>query len=67
VSAQPASGGAPGTPPGPFAPAPGNPHAAPNHPQPGQGFAEPTQAIPTHQDDDRTRIVGEEPPRQPGA
>ena len=79
ASAPPVSGGAPGTPPGPFAPAPGNPHAAaagygaPSYPPPsappGQGaFSEPTQTISTHRgDDDRTRIVGEEPPRQPGS
>ena len=51
VSAQPSSPGAPGTPPGPFAPAPGHPgaYSAPAHqpytpqpPQPG-GYAEPTQ------------------------
>jgi hypothetical protein len=77
VSAQPASGGAPGTPPGPFAPAPGHPQApgaypAQSYPPPGYGqpqqpggYADPTQAIPSHApDDDRTRVVGEEPPRQ---
>jgi hypothetical protein len=77
VSAQPASGGAPGTPPGPFAPAPGHPQApgaypGQSYPPPGYGRpqqpggpADPTQAIPSHTpDDDRTRIVGEEPPRQ---
>ena len=83
VSAQPASGGAPGTPPGPFAPAPGHPHgpgpyAQPSYPPPTYGEpqqppapvgspADPTQAIPPHRpdDDDRTRVVGEEhPPRQ---
>ena len=75
ASAPPVSGGAPGTPPGPFAPAPGNPHAAAGYgtpsypPPPGQGaFSEPTQTFPARQgDDDRTRIVGEEPPRQPGS
>lgn len=76
ASAPPASGGAPSTPPGPFAPAPGNPHAAAGYgapsypvPPPGPGaFSEPTQAIPAHPgDDDRTRIVGDEPPRQPGS
>jgi len=73
VSAQPGQGGAPATPPGPFAPAPGNPHAAPSYPagpsSPGAGaFSEPTQAIPGGRaDDDATRVVGEEPPRQPGS
>ncbi|MEV4706567.1 hypothetical protein [Actinoplanes sp. NPDC049316] len=90
VSAQPSSGGAPGTPPGPFAPAPGNPHAVPPPggfspagpppggfspagpppapaPQPGP-FSEPTQVISSREgdgegDDDRTRNLGEEPPR----
>jgi hypothetical protein len=75
VSAQPASGGAPGTPPGPFAPAPGHPQGAysaqtypPAYGQPQQpgGYADPTQAIPPHApDDDRTRVVGEEHPPRP--
>jgi hypothetical protein len=78
ASAQPASGGAPATPPGPFAPAPGHPQPAGQYgqqsappaygtpqQQPG-GYADPTQAMaPQQPDDDRTRIVGEEhPPRQ---
>ena len=81
VSVQPTSGGAPGTPPGPFAPAPGHPHgpgpyAQPSYPPPTYGQpqqpasppggspADPTQAIAPHRpdDDDRTRVVGEEPP-----
>ena len=74
VSAQPTSGGAPGTPPGPFAPAPGHPqgpapYAQQSYPPPGYGqpqpggYADPTQAIPPNgPDDDRTRVVGEEPP-----
>ncbi|RSM49871.1 hypothetical protein DMB66_44270 [Actinoplanes sp. ATCC 53533] len=72
VSAQPTSSGAPGTPPGPFAPAPGHPQAPygqPAYPPPGQpqpGYADPTQAIPHRDsDDDRTRIVGEDPPPRP--
>ena len=80
VSGQPAPGTPPGpfapAPGNPHA-APG--YAAPSHPTPpppGQGaysepgpgaFSEPTQTIPARQgDDERTRIVGEEPPRQPG-
>jgi hypothetical protein len=62
VSAQPASGGAPATPPGPFAPAPGNPHAV-AHPGSPAPFSEPTQVFPAREDDDRTRNLGEEPPR----
>ncbi|MEV8505229.1 hypothetical protein AB0368_10430 [Actinoplanes sp. NPDC051475] len=67
----------PGTPPGPFAPAPGHPHGAPSayaprpvqphqpaSPQPQGGPADPTQTLPARADDeDRTRIVGEEPPK----
>ncbi|MEV4639160.1 hypothetical protein AB0J80_17575 [Actinoplanes sp. NPDC049548] len=79
ASAPPAPGtpAAPGTPPGPFAPAPGHPHGGPAYappapgassaypqPQPPAGPADPTQTIPSRADDeDRTRIVGEEPPR----
>ncbi len=77
VSAQPASGGAPGTPPGPFAPAPGHPqvpgagsqpaYPPPAYGQPGPqpgGYADPTQTIAHHDPDDadRTRVVGDDPP-----
>jgi len=71
VSAQPTSSGAPGTPPGPFAPAPGHPQAPGPYGQPAYppqpGYADPTQAIPHRDsdDDDRTRIVGEDPPPRP--
>jgi len=71
ASAPPVSGGAPGTPPGPFVPAPGHPQAYPppgfGQPQQPGGYADPTQAIPHREpeDADRTRIVGEEPPHRP--
>jgi hypothetical protein len=65
VSAQPASP-APGNPPGPYAPQPGHPaaggYAGPAQPS---DYADPTRPIPSHDaNDDRTRVVGEEPPHR---
>ncbi|GAA2527583.1 hypothetical protein [Winogradskya humida] len=60
------------TPPGPFAPHPGQPQqgqpqqgqSQPGQPQPG-AFSEPTEAFRTRapEQDERTQIVGDEPPR----
>jgi hypothetical protein len=73
ASAPPASAPPVSGPPGPYAPAPGRPqspgaYSAQSYPPPSPGhqpgYADPTQAIPPYHpdDDDRTRIVGEEPP-----